>query len=120
MTELKPYTQYAIYVQTYMVAPHSASERIGARSHIIYARTEPAGKPLPVPSTGRMATHLTPDTAWLVLYPYYWLLSIIIIIISLLLYYYIIYLSYIIIGDVCPPFLCLPFLVITFRPSFRR
>ena len=71
MTELKPYTQYAIYVQTYMVAPHSASERIGARSHIIYARTEPAGKPLPVPSTGRMATHLTPDTAWLVLYPYY-------------------------------------------------
>ena len=43
MTELKPYTQYALYVQTYTVAPHSAGDRIGARSPIIYARTDPAG-----------------------------------------------------------------------------
>lgn len=44
MTNLKPYTQYAIFVQTYTVAPQQSGKRIGARSRIIYERTKPAGK----------------------------------------------------------------------------
>lgn len=43
VTNLKPYTQYAIYVQTYTVAPKQSGKRIGARSKIIYERTRPAG-----------------------------------------------------------------------------
>jgi insulin receptor len=34
ITYLKPYTQYAIYVQTYTVAPQQTGKRIGARSPI--------------------------------------------------------------------------------------
>jgi insulin receptor len=44
ITYLKPYTQYAIYVQTYTVAPQQTGKRIGARSPILYERTSPAGK----------------------------------------------------------------------------
>lgn len=43
LTHLKPYTQYAIYVQTYTVAPQNTGKRVGARSPIIYARTLPGG-----------------------------------------------------------------------------
>ena len=43
LTNLKPYTQYAIYVQTYTVALQTTGQRIGARSKIIYERTSPAG-----------------------------------------------------------------------------
>ncbi|EFX62637.1 putative insulin receptor, partial [Daphnia pulex] len=42
ITYLKPYTQYAIYVQTYTVAPQQTGKRIGARSPILYERTSPA------------------------------------------------------------------------------
>ncbi|KZS17897.1 Tyrosine-protein kinase receptor [Daphnia magna] len=42
ITYLKPYTQYAIYVQTYTVAPQHSGKRIGARSLILYERTSPA------------------------------------------------------------------------------
>ncbi|KAI9561263.1 putative insulin receptor [Daphnia sinensis] len=42
ITNLKPYTQYAIYVQTYTVAPQHSGKRIGARSLILYERTSPA------------------------------------------------------------------------------
>lgn len=41
ITGLKPYTQYAIYVQTYTVAPQQTGKRIGARSPIFYERTSP-------------------------------------------------------------------------------
>lgn len=43
VTKLKPFTQYAIYVQTYTVAPQYTGKRVGARSPIIYARTLPDG-----------------------------------------------------------------------------
>ena len=46
ITLLKPYTQYAIYVQTYTVAPQNTGKRVGARSDIIYVRTDPAGQSL--------------------------------------------------------------------------
>ena len=41
ISNLKPYTQYAIYVQTYTVAPQQTGKRVGARSPIIYERTRP-------------------------------------------------------------------------------
>ena len=41
---LKPYTQYAIYVETYTVAPQQTGKRIGARSPIFYERTNPYSK----------------------------------------------------------------------------
>lgn len=47
ITNLKPYTQYAIYVQTYTVAPQQTGKRVGARSPIIYERTRPDSKPIP-------------------------------------------------------------------------
>lgn len=45
ITKLRPYTQYAIYVQTYTVAPQATGKRAGARSPIVYDRTLPAGMP---------------------------------------------------------------------------
>jgi len=44
LTNLRPYTQYAIYVQTYSVALQQMGKRVGARSPILYERTSPAGK----------------------------------------------------------------------------
>jgi insulin receptor len=44
ITNLQPYTQYAIYVQTYTVALQQMGKRVGARSPILYERTSPAGK----------------------------------------------------------------------------
>lgn len=44
MTNLRPYTQYAIYIQTYTVALQQMGQRIGARSPILYERTSPDGK----------------------------------------------------------------------------
>ncbi|KAI9561261.1 putative insulin receptor [Daphnia sinensis] len=41
MTNLRPYTQYAIYIQTYTVALQQMGQRIGARSPILYERTSP-------------------------------------------------------------------------------
>lgn len=43
ITNMKPFTQYAIYVQTYTVAPQQTGKRVGARSPIFYERTRPAG-----------------------------------------------------------------------------
>lgn len=40
LAQLKPYTQYAFYVKTYIVA----TERSGAQSPIYYFRTLPDGK----------------------------------------------------------------------------
>lgn len=37
MTQLKPYTQYAVYVKTYTIA----TERLGAQSDIVYIWTLP-------------------------------------------------------------------------------
>lgn len=45
ITNLKPYTNYAIYVQTYTMASQQMGKRIGARSPIIYERTRPASNP---------------------------------------------------------------------------
>ena len=45
LPHLKPYTQYAFYVQTYTVAPQKTGKRVGARSPIIYVRTKPSSKP---------------------------------------------------------------------------
>ncbi|EFX63421.1 putative insulin receptor [Daphnia pulex] len=42
ITNLQPYTQYAIYVQTYTVALQQMGKRVGARSPILYERTSPA------------------------------------------------------------------------------
>jgi insulin receptor len=44
ITNLQPYTQYAIFVQTYTVALQQMGKRVGARSPILYERTSPAGK----------------------------------------------------------------------------
>ena len=44
VSHLKPYTQYAIYVETYTVAPQQTNKRVGARSPIIYEWTSPSGK----------------------------------------------------------------------------
>jgi len=43
LSGLKPYTQYAVYIETYTVAPQQTSKRVGARSPIIYEWTSPAG-----------------------------------------------------------------------------
>jgi insulin receptor len=44
ITYLKPYTQYAIFVETLTVELLQTGKRIGARSPILYERTSPAGK----------------------------------------------------------------------------
>ena len=41
---LKPYTQYAIYVQANMIAPQNPRKPIVARSPIMFERTYPDGK----------------------------------------------------------------------------
>jgi insulin receptor len=44
ITNLKPYTRYAVFVETSTVELLQTGKRIGARSPILYERTSPAGK----------------------------------------------------------------------------